>query len=392
MSGYAIRGFDMAQRLYTEAGILWDYLAKIALPRPRAFGVDFDDYPVAAPPWASPATALAIAGWCVAFAAAIAWRRKAPFAAFAILWFLAGHVLESSVIPLELYFEHRNYLPLLGPALVLAWAAAALWRTASSQQVMRAYATLGAAGVLALGSVTWVEARVWSDPLRQIVLWASERPTSPRAQYELGSAYVVAGKYAEANEIFTRAQALAPGEPQFFLARFVIGCFSQDVPLPDRREVAAILRTTVVRPVVSNLLDTLVSRLASGTCPRIDPQDALVLIDGFLANPRVIGSYRAASLHMQGRVEALRGNLDGAVRSLEAADEIAPNMMSVQLQATWLLSADLYDDALRAIEKGRNDPRWHPWQRALFAGFYRSWERQVREAARRKGVALRSDG
>ena len=30
---------------------------------------------------------------------------------FALAWFLAGHVLESTFVPLELVHEHRNYLP-----------------------------------------------------------------------------------------------------------------------------------------------------------------------------------------------------------------------------------------------------------------------------------------
>jgi tetratricopeptide (TPR) repeat protein len=388
MAGYAVRSFGMADRLYTEAGILWDYLAKMALPRPRAFGIYFDDYPVAAPPWASLSTALAIGGWCVALGGALAWRRKLPVVAFAILWFLAGHLLESTVIPLELYFEHRNYLPLLGPAVALAWAAIRLWQSASSMQVRRLYAALGACGVLALFAVSWVEARAWSDPIRQTVLWANERPTSPRAQYELGNAYLQVGRYAEASEVFVRAQALVPGEPQFFLARFVIGCFASYVPLPKTAEVAHTLATVVLQPVMVNLLDTLVSRKEDGRCPRIELEDARTLVDAFLANPQTERSYKAVGLHMKGRIEALRGNLDGAVRSLEAADAISPNMMSVQLQVTWLLSADLYDDALRAVVRGRNDPRWHRWQRMLFAGFFTAWERQVREVALRHGVTL----
>jgi hypothetical protein len=92
---------------------------------------------------------------------------------------------------------------------------------------------------------------------------------------------------------------------------------------------------------------------------------------------------------MRGRLHALLGNLDGAVRALEASDEIFPNLVSVQLQTMWLLSADLHQDALRAIEKGRADPRWRPWQRAIYAPFFDGWERQVREAAHDRGIALR---
>jgi len=43
------------------------------------------------------------------FAGLIAPRNR--LAAFCIFWFLGNHLVEGSIIPLELVFEHRNYLP-----------------------------------------------------------------------------------------------------------------------------------------------------------------------------------------------------------------------------------------------------------------------------------------
>ncbi len=388
-AGYAFRPFTLEERLYTQAVVLWDYLGKIALPRPRAFGLYFDDYPVAAAPWVSLATAAALAAWGAAMAIAVVWRKKLPVLSFAILWFLSGHLLESTALPLELYFEHRNYLPLIGPALALAWGAARLWEAASSSHVRRVYAALGVAGVAALTAVTWMETRAWSDPVRLAVYWAREHPASPRAQHDLGSAYMVVGRYAEANETFERAQALAPEDAHFLLARLLLGCLSEDVALPGQREAQLGLARTPLRPVIVNLLDDLVQRMERGECARVDLQHALALVGSFLSNPRAAGSYRRDGLYLRGRLHAAQGNLDGAVRALEAADRISPSLVSVQLQAAWLLSADLYDDALHAIERGRIDPRWRPWQRALYAPFFDSWKRQVREAASGNGVALR---
>ena len=387
-SGYSVRSFDLAHRLYTEPGVLWEYLAKIALPRPRAFGIYFDDYPVAAAPWESLRTAAAVAGWSAAIAAALAWRKRLPFGSFAVLWFVAGHLIESTVFPLELYFEHRNYLPLVGPALVLAWGAGRLLDGASSLQVRRVYAWLGAAALAGLATITWVVARDWSDPLRLTVVWANEHPMSVRAQFEFGSAYVRAGRFADGIRIFERAHALIPAEAQFPLGLLLLSCVAPEAPVPEQRKLASALGDTAVRPGALDLLDTLVERLEGGACGRVAPEYVLTLLDGFLGNPRIGSTYRAAALRMRGRVEAVRGNLDGAVRSLEAADEFAPNLMSVELQAKWLLSADLYADALRAIERGRKDPRWRSWQRPLYARFFDGWERQVRDEARRKGVAL----
>ncbi len=385
LHGYEVRDFTLAGRLYTEPRILWDYVGKIAMPRPRMLGLYFDDYPVAGA--SSPYTIIAIASWLLLLAGSVLWRKRWPFLAFAVLWFLAGHVLESSALPLELYFEHRNYLPLLGPALAIAWVAGCVWERASSLQMRRIHATLGLMLLLALGGVTWVEASNWSDGLHQVAVWAGERPTSERAQHALGMQYVFAGRYAEANEVFEKAQALAPHEGSFGLSRLIIGCLAPQLQVPEPREVAADLAIGPVRPAVVSLLDDLVTFLERDACKRLKPEDVHALIDALLTNPKATGTYRWAAYYAQGRVYAVQGYLDPAMRALEKAYEVMPNVDVLEHEVSWLTSAELYDDALQFIDKGRHDPRWRPWQRVMYAAFFDTWERQVREAASAHRVA-----
>jgi tetratricopeptide (TPR) repeat protein len=387
LQAYAVRDFTLAQRLYTEPGILWNYVGKIALPRPRMLGLYFDDYPVAEA--YSSYTILAIAGWLLVLAGALLWRKRVPFLSFAVLWFLAGHVLESTALPLELYFEHRNYLPLLGPVVAVAWAARLLWEEASSRQMRRIHATLGVAFAAALAGVTWVEARNWSDGLLQVAVWAAERPASVRAQHGLGMQYLFAGKYAEANEVFERAQAIAPHEGGLGLARLIVGCMDPNLKVPDAREVAADLAEGPVQPAVVNLMNDLVHALERNACPRLKPQQVLALTDALLSNPRATGVYRWAAFYAQGRVYAVQGYLDPAMRALEKADTVMPNIDVLRDEVTWLSSAGLYDDALQFIDQRRHDPRWHAGQRLVYATFFDTWERQVREAAGTHSLADR---
>jgi tetratricopeptide (TPR) repeat protein len=389
-AAYATRPFDLAQRLYTEATVLWEYVWKMAFPRPRSLGLYFDDHPVAAAPWSSLMSAAAIAAWIAALAAAILLRAKLPYLSFAILWFLAGHLLESTIIPLELYFEHRNYLPLLGPAVGLAWAARWLWTNASAANTRVAYGALGAAALFALSGVTWIEARTWADPVKQLVVWAQEHPESLRAQYELGNTYVYGKQYKQAEEVFARAEARNPGDAQFALTRVTLACATSEVALPDKSEVTRTIAASPVRPGTINLFDSIVQSLEDDRCSRIDAAYAMGLADAFLANPLIAGNFRRVVLTLKARIYAVEGNLDGAVRNLEAADRIGPTLSSLQLQVVWLLSADLYEDALRAIQRGRADPRWRPWQKAAYSGLFDSWERQVRQVARSKGAEVRS--
>ena len=392
LDGYAIRDFTLPERIYTEAIILWDYISKITLPRPRAFGIYFDDYPVAGPPWTSAATAAALAGWCAALAVAFAWRTRLPFLAFAILWFLAGHLLESTVIPLELYFEHRNYLPLLGPVLALVWGAKHLWDAASTPGMRRVYASLGIGVGVALAGVTWVEARTWADPVGQVAVWANERTGSQRAQYALGVQYLYAGRYADASDAWARAQSMAPEEGYFDLARLLLACLAEEVPVPEPSRVALRLAQAPLRSVTIELLDNLALQFERGKCRRVSVEGALAVAEGLAANPRAVGGqHEWAALYVKGRLHAVRGELDPAVRALEGADEVLPNLGVLNLQVSWLVSAELYKEALEFIEKGRRDPRWRPWQRMLYPSFFDSWERQVREAARGKGVLIRAE-
>ncbi|HCA26987.1 MAG TPA: hypothetical protein DEP05_05000, partial [Betaproteobacteria bacterium] len=126
-AGYAGRAFTPMQRLLTEARAVVDYAGQIVLPRTAGMGVFHDDYPLSTSLWTSPATAVAIALLATAAAGAVAARRRYPEFSFAVAWFLGGQLLVSTVLPLELYFDHRNYLPmaglLLGVVLLLSrWA------------------------------------------------------------------------------------------------------------------------------------------------------------------------------------------------------------------------------------------------------------------------------
>ncbi|MCY0536413.1 hypothetical protein, partial [Klebsiella pneumoniae] len=46
--------------------------------------------------------------------ASLAARKRAPSIPAGWFFFLVAHLVESSFLPLEMYYEHRNYLPSFG--------------------------------------------------------------------------------------------------------------------------------------------------------------------------------------------------------------------------------------------------------------------------------------
>ena len=105
------KSFSLWQRLITEPQILWQYIFNVVFPIPERFGLSFDDTVPAKGLLQPITTLLGIVAWIGVVLGAWLLRRRVKLFAFIVFWYLAGHLLESTVIPLELYFEHRNYLP-----------------------------------------------------------------------------------------------------------------------------------------------------------------------------------------------------------------------------------------------------------------------------------------
>src|SRR5690606_28740337 len=75
-----------------------------------------------------PSTAVSILALAIASALAVVVRKRAPGIFVGWFFFLAAHLVESSFLPLELYFEHRNYLPALGLSIAFVGGSAYLLR------------------------------------------------------------------------------------------------------------------------------------------------------------------------------------------------------------------------------------------------------------------------
>jgi hypothetical protein len=188
LASYSVRTFTLDERLLSEPRALFDYIGALLLPRGPTLGVYTDDFPVSESLLQPVTTLLALIGLLALIAAAIAARRRAPAVFTGIAFYLAGHVMESSVFPLELYFEHRNYLPSIGIFLALAgvlkWLLDQLPPPAPNAPRSRllGFGVLALCAVLAIATAAraWVW-QSWSTMVRQSVLL---HPDSTRAQLD----------------------------------------------------------------------------------------------------------------------------------------------------------------------------------------------------------------
>ena len=177
------REFSMTERLLTESRALVFYLKMALLPSVQALGLYHDDFVISKglhDPSSTFYSLLALGGLLLT---AILLLRKLPLVSLGILWFFAGHTLESTLLPLELVHEHRNYLPLFGIILALAGLVARLPVKRLSPLIHVGAPLL----LLALfASTTWLRSTQWSDNVNHAVYEARHHPDSARAVFVAG--------------------------------------------------------------------------------------------------------------------------------------------------------------------------------------------------------------
>lgn len=363
--GFSDRTYGMGEKVLTEAAVLWCYLFDLFAPRPGAFGLFHDDFPLARgilDPWY---TLPAVLGVAVLLGGGFVLRRRAPVPAFAVLWFFAGHLLESTHIDLELYFEHRNYVPSFGVAFLLAWAvvqvAAKLgWRIAA-----------GAAGayVALLALITLQNAALWSNPLAEAYEAVRNHPRSFSANAQLGNRLLGAGRVEEAREQFV---VMAQRFPDLMYPRLKVvgvhGCVL-DEPVGDafwEETIPFAARARAIRFEVAAELDALIGAIAVGDCDAVDAARLLALVETLADNPRFAAS-RAMLLELAANLSLHLQEWERAHAHMLHATRLKPTVERRLRLVTIEYHLGLAEEARRNLERLEANLGWRPALRAGYA-------------------------
>ena len=193
LADYGGRDFTIGERVLTQFRVLVHYLSLLIYPHPSRLSLvhEFSVSTSLLDPGTTLLSLLAL-GALLGFAIRIARRQR--IVSFGIVWFFVTPLIESSIIGLELAFEHRLYLPMLGFALL---SAAVLLRVFPGN---RSFLTAGIIVILALEAGTYWRNRVWAS---EILLWSdvvNKSPQSARGNHNLGTALAKRGRLDEAIE------------------------------------------------------------------------------------------------------------------------------------------------------------------------------------------------
>ena len=307
------RAWSLAERLMSQPRALADYLAHLAIPQVDSVGLFADGFQVSTS-WTSPCTTLPAAVFILGLVVApFALRRRFPALAGALAFYFAGHVMESSILPLELYFEHRNYLP----AMLLGWPLA-LHLLSHPWQARTGPPILGLL-LLVLAFVTFQRALLWADQPRQAAVWALSLPDSPRAQTWAAQHEMQRGQIKTAKARLSAALENHPTNAMLALNLMDIECLQgQLAPATVERAAAAVAKAGAGEDMVHSWLRGKVLQ-NSQNCPELDRHIVARLVQAAATASQDNSRTNARQRRLEGMLDLSFGRCVEASRGFLAA-------------------------------------------------------------------------
>jgi Tfp pilus assembly protein PilF len=193
------KGWTPYERLITQLRVVVLYISLLIYPHPSRLNVDYD-FPLSHGLFSPPSTILSLILLTGLLAFSIYRAGKNPLFSFAILWFFANLTIESMVYGLDLVYEHRLYLPSMGPAILFA----GFIHGFKHSKLKKAGIASGILVILVFSYWTYERNHVWQDP---VTLWEDNVKKSPnraRVHGNLGKAYLDKKQYEKARLEFEK--------------------------------------------------------------------------------------------------------------------------------------------------------------------------------------------
>jgi tetratricopeptide (TPR) repeat protein len=179
---YDSRYFTLWERLLTQPRVLLFYLSQLLYPVPFRLSIEHDITlsTSALDPWSTLPSLLAV---FLLIALAAKKYKSWPYLSFGVLFFFLNHLIESSIIPLELVFEHRNYIPSMFLFVPVASGLCAVldYFRLHRRRVYPIFVTFILLLILCLGSGTYVRNMAWESAESLWTDTVRKAPSSGRA-------------------------------------------------------------------------------------------------------------------------------------------------------------------------------------------------------------------
>jgi len=351
LGGYEVRNFTLHERLLTQFRVLVYYLYQMVVPQAGSLGFFHDDFPVSKGLLSPPSTLLSLGVLVGGLVAGWRLRRFSKAAAFGIFFFFAAHLMESTIFPLELMFEHRNYLALYGILLSLC----CLVGKGLNSRIVVSVLALAAGGAFTAVTVGYVG--TWTTRQDLYTRMFVVHPQSPRLRINLASDYTENGEFDKARKML----AGFAGQ-EFDLQRAYVSCRqSGRLSEAELGQIQFQSKDKVTTYELQGLVE--LANLGLDSQCVFPHEDFLRLLDQALRahvinnrSIQILGIYKAHYLHETGKFEVALAALDTAFQAYDSNP--APLFLATEwiIEAKDKIRAEKYFARAQAIaEKNRQD-------------------------------------
>lgn len=349
------RDFTLGERLLTQPRVLFTYLAELYLPGSTNSGFYTGDTIVVSKNLFQPfETILYILLLFSLSIFAFKYKKQFPRIALAIAWFFAGHLVESSSIMLEMYFEHRNYMPSVFLFLPVSYW---LINTHILLFVRRSVVILLPALLL---FITFNKAVIWGAPELQARIWDAKDPGSFRNA--INAASTINDK-STMLAVVDKIKVLQKSNPDSInLALGLIGSECQLNGSSDASWALAYNAARTDNEFNSGIFEWLIEGVnvsIKGNCTNMSAVKLSRLLDSFSENKTLKnkGTTPILILYLKGYFSALNGNPDNALIYFNEIIKINQAPYYVLNQAAFLGNLNREDLALAHIKLYRLLPK-----------------------------------
>ncbi|THB66165.1 MAG: tetratricopeptide repeat protein [Gammaproteobacteria bacterium] len=310
---YNIRNYSMLDRIYTQVHVLLFYLRMIFIPDISVMSLFHDDFPIQRQFHFS--TFIMVSGMVTSLVLAWIIRKKRPLLALGVFWFFSCHLMESTIFPLEMVFEHRNYLAVVGAAMILTSMLVERKRILDSLKVMIVIAVL-----ICLAVTTAIRVSSWSDKKVLISQAIKSHPNSARVQNNYANIMIKEGRLEEAKTYLLRAMQLTPEDLGPGLHMLLIDCnLGNAVTDVFFHELANRVKDRQISPYAALGFETLIDKVHNGECLGTVSFSQVkdLLLYGIEGENREFGSVYV----YLARLEAYSGNYESAMNNFVKATD-----------------------------------------------------------------------
>lgn len=242
---------------------------------------------------------------------AIKYRKAMPWLSFAIFWFLLAHLLESTLIPLEPYFLHRNYLALIGPCIAIAVSVAHYSGTYS-----KLIKSIFAAYLVALSFTLLLTTQLWGQPFTAAEQWFVAQKGSERASGNLTEHLLKQGRIMDAWSAMEFQVNNCPSCIDTRVKAITLSCMAkQEGKVTEHLQAAINIIDTTKIVHTPSTIEIAINVAANQSCQSLT-LDNLLLLNQKLLEKNSLSNYFKRIIHeSNAQIQLAQGNDDKALNS-----------------------------------------------------------------------------